>query len=335
LNFEGLLSEVERITKTVNSHLTTYISAYFRTNRGLCRKVEYALSERGLRIRPFLVWMGYQIGEGNFRNIPPIAVAIEFMQIATLVIDDILDESEIRNGKQTVVRKWGVKTAILVGELLKSISSQIFLRAIKESNRFQRTSEALQLFENTYSQICIGQYLDLKYEKERIISEAQYFDMIEKTTARFIQAPIEIGALLSGAPREIVKRLSNYGLFLGYAYQIRDDIIDIIGEEKYTGKPFAGDIKQKKKRLPLIFVLTRAPELYKKRMKSFLAKETLDKKDLNEISQILLESGAVDYSIEMTKDFSKRAIGEIDKLKNKQVSGLLTDLAHLVSTFDN
>ena len=104
----------------------------------------------------------------------------------------------------------------------------------------------MNLFENVYKNISIGQYLDLSYENKKIITEAEYMNMIKNTTALFIQSSIKLGAMLSGTSKEIQNSLSAYGLSLGYAYQIRDDVIDIIGEEKYVGKPIGGDIKEGK-----------------------------------------------------------------------------------------
>ena len=242
-----LLREIQDTTTLINPILSRLIVNALPCQSNLHAKIRYALTEKGLRVRPFLVRMGYEMGGGHYRDILPIGAALELMQIATLVIDDILDESYLRNGRESIFAKWGIKKGILVGELLKTLSTVSLIHYININKKFRRKNNALMIFENAYKDICVGQYLDLLYEEKNIITEEDYLSMIEKTTASFIRASIVIGATLSCTSKNTIKSLSNYGLHLGIAYQIRDDIIDIIGESACTGKPFAGDIRRKKK----------------------------------------------------------------------------------------
>ena len=255
------------------------------------------------------------------------------MQIATLVIDDILDESEIRNGRDSVYKKWGIKNSILVGELLKSSSTIILLQSIHKNKKFKNTYDVLNLFENVYKNISIGQYLDLSYENKKIITEAEYMNMIKNTTALFIQSSIKLGAMLSGTSKEIQNSLSAYGLSLGYAYQIRDDVIDIIGEEKYVGKPIGGDIKRRKKRLPFIHAFSNASKSIKERLNTLYKINKMTDGEVKEIIELLNKCGSVEYSIKKVKYFCKKATNNIKAFKNRKVRILLSELSELVSSF--
>lgn len=330
-----LLKEIGKTSALVEPLMLKYASNYFSNKEGLYDKITYTFSEMGLRIRPFLLRMGYEAGGGNFNEILPSAVAVEFMQLATLVIDDVLDDSQMRNGRSSVNNKWGIKNAILIGEILKSLSIITLVRSIQENKRIKNLYDVIKVFENTYKDICIGQYLDLHYEKEKIISESEYFKMIEKTTALFIQSSIKIGAMVSNASEDIVNTLGSYGLSLGYAYQIRDDVIDIIGEEKLTGKPFGGDIKRRKKRLPIIHAFSHGSNSIRKRLRVFYEKEIIDDKDLMEIIEILNECGSIEYSINKTNQFCKEAVNKIRKIENSKVKNLLIELAELIAAFEN
>lgn len=335
IEYSILLKEIENTTSLINPFLIKLIPEHLDDYKDLKKKIDYGLKDIGLRLRPFLLRMGYEAGGGNFKDISSIATAIELMQISTLIIDDILDESTKRNGRDSIYKKWGTKNAILIGEILKSLSSKIFIQSIQESKKLKNTLKALELFENTYKSICVGQYLDLNYEQKNIIKESEYLDTIKNTTALFIQAPITIGALLSGASEKTIDSLSSYGLSLGYAYQIRDDVIDLLGEEKYTGKPFAGDIKRKKKRLPVVHAFSRAPQSIKERLHAIYRKNKISDSDAREVVKLLYETGSIEYSKRKTRQFCEEAKKSLKGVKNTRIRNLLFDLADLVSSFQD
>jgi len=330
-----LLEEIDEVTKLIEPLLWKYAFNYYGNCAGLYDKISYTLPDVGIRIRPFLVRMGYEAGGGNFEEILPIAAAIELMQISTLVIDDILDEAETRNRRETVAKKWGKEIALLVGNMLYLLSERTLTDALFTENiDLERAKKVENIFRNTYEEIHIGQYLDLVYENEENISKPEYLDMIKKTTALFIQTPIRIGAILSNCPAEIVNPLHAYGLSLGYAYQIRDDVIDIIGKEEFTGKPFAGDIKRRKKRLPVIHAFLNGSKSTQERLRTLFEEYPMSDRGVKEVVKIVYDGGSVDYSINMVRQFCNQAVEEISELEDSRIKNLLTVLAELVGTFD-
>jgi len=329
----SLFDKINETTALVEPLMLKYLFDYFTDDEGLCEKIKYTFTEIGIRIRPFLLRIGYEIGGGNFEKVIPLAVALEFIHLSTLVIDDILDKSEKRNKADSVFKKWGINDAILIGENLKSLSSIILLEDFSKNEKFNKGYDVLKLFEDTYRNIYIGQYLDLAYEGKKIIDESKYLNVIEKTTAKLIQSSIIIGAMLSDVSQSTIRILSSYGINLGYAYQIRDDIIDIIGDEKYTGKPFAQDIRTRKNRLPIIHAYSHAPHSIRKKLDTLYEKDSIDNQDLEYIIKIIFEYHSIEYSISKTINYCRKAIDQLKGVKNSKVKQLLYELAKVVASF--
>lgn len=333
MKFDALLQELDKTSQPVEPLLFKYASDYLGCVESLRNEVSYSFFEIGKRARPFLLRTGFEIGGGEFKTILPIAAAIELMQAATLVIDDILDEAKIRNARPSIQEKYGVKKAILIGELLKSLAMTVFINHVQENKQLKNLKEPIKIFEDTYREICVGQYLDLNYECKEMITEDEYYDMVKKTTASFIQAPLVIGAMFAGTPKRVIELLKSYGLALGYAYQIRDDVTDVIGEEEFTGKPFAIDIKQRKKRLPVIHVLSNGSASMQRKLREHFSKDIITEKVIQEIVDLLYECGSIDYSIKQVRRFSDNAIEVLSPLKDSNSKAYLIDLAELIATF--
>lgn len=333
-NFERILKELDNTGKIVQRSMQKYVASSFQNTIPLEKVLQYSLTDIGKRIRPFLVRMGYEIGGGNFREVLPIASAVELMQLCTLVIDDILDRSPKRNKKDSVFIKWGDGVAILNGEILKSLAVLLSIETLRKNKKVHILYDIVGIFENTYLSICRGQFMDLSYERRNLITEAEYFEMIKKTTAIFVQNSIRIGAVLSEVQKTLINCLCLYGLKLGLAYQIRDDILDVIGDEQSTGKFTGGDIVRGKKRLPIIYahkLLSMGGRKYLKRM---LRGECVRESEVNRVKKLLHECGAIDLCILKVRDFCEEAVAHISKMQNCKQKNLLIELASLISFFD-
>lgn len=332
--FQELRLELEKTSKLIEPLLFDYLFSEVSFIESLYEKISSSFLEIGERIRPFLMRLAYEIRNDKFLNILPIAAAVELMNISTIIIDDILDHSHLRNARPSMYRRYGVENSILFSEVLKSIASSIIINYFQDERNNRNKEKVIKLFEETYREICIGQYLDLLYEQKDDITEYKYLKMIGKTTASFIKSSLEIGALLSNTSEEIIKKLRLYGVHLGYAYQIRDDIIDIIGEEEFTGKPFALDIKCHKKRLPIIHAFLNGSKSQKAKLKQLYNKEYIDDSSLSTIIHLLYETGSIHYSINLTKKFSDKAIKNLNGLQNSNSKKYLIQIAELVACFN-
>lgn len=295
-----------------------------------------AVEEIGVRVRGALVLWGCQLGGGSPENVLPVAVAVELIQHSTLVTDDILDNSLLRNSKPSIYGAHGTNIALLVGEILKSTGTSCLLSFLKENDSLPNRWLASELFEETYKDVCVGQILDLKYEGHFELGEDDYLKMIELTTARFIRTPLLLGAMLAGIDDATFQHLSAFGLKLGLAYQIRDDVLDIIAESDLSGKPEALDVANKRFRLPLMIVLKKE-ESDSQGIRTMLFKdEKLSADDLNYIKKYLESSGATEESIAYVKRFCKEANDELEPLDLPATpKAMLIELSNLVATFDD
>ena len=280
--------------------------------------VKYCLPDVGLRFRPFMLRISYGAGKGSFDNIIEIAAGIELVQISTLVIDDVLDNSSLRNGELSVCKKWGMKQAITLGTIMSSTGLNLVAEGLVRNHVLKNRLDVLQLLEQTHSEIYVGQFIDLEFEGNIDMSEQQYIEMISKTTACFIQAPLVAGAMLWDAPPVLISQLKRIGYNLGMAYQIRDDVIDLLGDTELTGKPKAIDVYDRKMRLPMIQALRCIDSVSRSRLLELLeSKENLTTKEVEEVLDLFKQAGSIKYSINKTKEYCLKADELVDTLDSE------------------
>lgn len=205
--------------------------------------LRYMLELGGKRLRPKLCLMTYSLFRDGFsEEILEPAAALEIFHSFTLIHDDIMDKSRLRRGKPTVWTKWGEDTAILSGDVMCIDSYKRIAKAPKEV-----LHEALELFSKTASQVCDGQQYDMDFEMKAEISMDEYVNMIGLKTGVLLACSAKLGALIGGASSDDCENLYNYGYYLGLAFQVADDYLDVYGDERVFGKPIGGDIVNNKK----------------------------------------------------------------------------------------
>jgi len=202
----------------------------------------YVLESGGKRIRSILLALSCEAVGGNLRASLDAGVAIETFHNFTLVHDDIMDNSHLRRGQPTVHARWNVNTALLVGDVLLSQAYESLLRTPSPDPIALALlmTEALRV-------VCEGQALDMEFEQRTEVTSADYFRMIEKKTGRLISVSTELGAVIGGGTPKQVRALRTFGHHLGKAFQLQDDLLDVIATEKVLGKPVGGDIAEGKK----------------------------------------------------------------------------------------
>jgi len=303
----------------VERFLREYCSSVLQRQQVLVRACEGSLDDIGLRVRPFLLRISCQEGETVFDKLIPVAAGVEMIQLSTLVIDDILDESPLRNNKPSIVAKEGTKASLSIGTIMSSLGFRLIAEGLEKNHSLKNNIAVIQLFSQTHADIYVGQFLDLCFEGDIAVSEDQYFDMISRTTACFIQAPLVAGAMLWDACPEIIKTLEKAGLSLGMAYQIRDDVIDVIGDSECTGKPIGGDLRRRKMRLPLIQALRELSGKKRQKLADILGATSLSDGALSEVLDLIKESGSIDYCISKTQEYCERATATINNLSEDLV----------------
>lgn len=210
--------------------------------RELYQPVTYSLRNGGKRMRPLMTLLGCEMFGGNPEQALPAAVGLEMLHNFTLMHDDIMDKAPIRRGQPSVPAKWSENAAILSGDVMFALSCQ---QMLKVPDRLLRP--VLAIFNKTIIEICEGQQYDMNFESMDNVSEALYLNMIRLKTAVLPAACLKTGALIAGAPENEVQNLSLFGEFIGLAFQMKDDWLDVFGDEKVFGKKTGGDIISNKK----------------------------------------------------------------------------------------
>ena len=232
-----------------------YIShlAYGKQPEGLYEPIQYAMSLGGKRIRPVLMMMAYNLYRDDVDSILSQAAGIETYHNYTLMHDDLMDNADLRRGKPTVHKKWNRDTAILSGDTMLLIAYKLLTSA---GGRY--VPAVMRTFTQTAMEVSEGQQYDMDYEKRMDVYEHEYLEMIRLKTSVLLAASLKIGALLAEAPADDTQFLYDFGINLGIAFQLRDDILDVYGDPAVFGKKIGGDILCNKKTYLLIQALRRA-----------------------------------------------------------------------------
>lgn len=234
------LQEVEKLFAEEN---------FLGTPRELYEPIEYTLRLGGKRIRPTLLLAANALFGGNADAARGAALGIETFHNFTLLHDDLMDRSPLRRGQPTVYQKWDENTAVLSGDTMFALAWRYMLR-----HDSPRLREALQCFNETAIEVCEGQQKDMNFERLPLdgVTLGDYMDMIRQKTAVLLAGALKIGALLAEAPEAEVARLYDYGIHLGLAFQLQDDLLDGYGDTAVFGKKTGQDIRDNKKTyLPL------------------------------------------------------------------------------------
>lgn len=237
----------------INIHISEL--QFTRTPQGLYAPIEYVLSMGGKRIRPVLMLMAYNLYKDDIAQIYNPAIGIEVYHNYTLLHDDLMDRADMRRGKKAVHKVWDDNTAILSGDAMLVLAYQYMTASPVECLK-----EVMELFSLTALEICEGQQLDMEFEQRSKVAEEEYIEMIRLKTAVLLAASLKIGAILGGASPKDADSLYDFGLQIGIAFQLQDDLLDVYGDPVVFGKNIGGDILCNKKTYMLIKALDRSDD---------------------------------------------------------------------------
>lgn len=241
LNFDFILGIINDEIKKIK---------YPYTPPSLFDPITYTLSIGGKRIRPALALMSYNLYKDNITAALPVAVGIELFHNFTLLHDDLMDKADVRRGKPTVHIKWNDNTAVLSGDAM-------LIEAYKWIGKTGQTylPHILCVFSEMATQICCGQQLDMEFEQRMDVTLSEYMEMIRLKTAVLLGCALKSGAILADAPECDIENLYNFGINIGLAFQLKDDLLDVYGDPNTFGKKIGGDILCNKKTFLLISAL--------------------------------------------------------------------------------
>lgn len=274
--------------------------------------IDYTLRLGGKRIRPTLLLAANSLFGGDPSQVRGAILGIETFHNFTLLHDDLMDRSPLRRGQPTVYTKWDENTAILSGDTMFALAWRYFLR-----QPTPRLQEILQCFNETAIEVCEGQQYDMNFERQADITLEQYMMMIRKKTAVLLAGALKIGALYADAPLDDTGRLYKFGIHLGLAFQLQDDLLDGYGDTAVFGKLTGQDIRDNKKTyLPLRALQICTAGQAEKLRSLFKAKDVPDEEE--KVHQVMAIYDAIDLRSEVEKaiaaefEEATRALDSID-----------------------
>ena len=277
----------------------------------LYEPIEYILSLGGKRMRPLLTLLAYCIKKDDWENILKPAIAVEVFHNFTLLHDDIMDKAPLRRGKPTVHSKWNDNVAILSGDTMMIQAYELLLEAKTDD-----LSYILKLFNRCAVEVCEGQQLDMNFESESSIEELDYINMIMLKTAVLLGFSLELGGLLGGMSHEEASKLRNFGIHMGIGFQLKDDLLDVYGDQKKFGKQVGGDIIANKKTFLLIKALELANNDQKIALTQLIEKENFDPQEKVETVKGIYDAiGIKELTEEKMNQFFDKAFNSLDQLE--------------------
>ena len=279
--------------------------------RNLYEPVKYLLDSGGKRLRPLITLFVSDLFTGNISNALPASAALEIFHNFTLAHDDIMDNSLMRRGKKTINSKWDDNTGILSGDVMLIISYEILNKY--DDSKYLLLSKQLT---ETSRLVCEGQQNDMDFSREKIISEDDYFKMIENKTAVLIGCSFMFGAIVSELNSNEINALYEVGKNLGLAFQLEDDLLDCFGDESKFGKKIGGDIIQKKKTLLFIHTVSKLDNDKRLEFENiFFSDNTDESVKISLIKKYYKDSGAVNYLNKKVKEYSEHAKKIINQMQ--------------------
>ena len=266
--------------------------------------------ETGKRIRPMLCLLACEAVGGDPATALPAAAAVEILHNFSLIHDDIEDGDKTRRHRPTVWKRWGVPQAINAGDGMFALAFTSLLNSSGWGVADRAVLAALTRFAACCAALTEGQHLDLRFEQQQSVAVADYLRMIEGKTASLVAASLSIGALLGGATRECDNALYRFGLHIGLAFQIRDDILGIWGDPALTGKAAGNDILRRKKSLPLLYALEDqgVGQTLTERMG-----KSMHKNDLPEILALLAAANARSFAEEEVRTHHQQGLAALQE----------------------
>lgn len=275
----------------------------------LDKVTRFIVTTKGKQMRPMFVFLCAKligtVNEKTFRG----ASMIELIHTATLVHDDVVDESFKRRNFFSINALWKNKIAVLVGDYL--LSKSVLL------STDHKDYDLLSVISRTIREMSEGELLQLEKARKLDITEEVYYEIIRQKTATLIAACCEIGVLSNGADEELAKKMMNFGTFTGMAFQIKDDLFDYL-TSNVIGKPVGIDIKEQKLTLPLIYTLRTASETDRKYYFNTIKRYNNDQKRVKELIDFVKKSGGLDYAVSVMREYQQKAKNILDEFPDSE-----------------
>ena len=279
---------------------------------------KYMIRNRGKNIRPILTILSARLCGEPTLNSYRAAAMMELLHIATLIHDDVVDDATMRRGKPSINQVWKNKISVLMGDFIlsKALINMVGIRDF----------DALEKISNTAEKLSAGEILQIEKSITKSMTEDVYFDMIGQKTASLIATSCELGAITTSKTQIDRKATSDFGENLGIAFQIKDDLFDLLGKESDTGKNSGGDVKKNMITLPLIYSRSQMSKTENREMNKLLGMKKKSRKVMSDIRGLIDETGGFQYARKKLDEFSNNALDAISFYPESPVKQSLSDL---------
>lgn len=302
------MNTLQEILTIVNASLAQV--SWSKAPQGLYDPVEYTLSLGGKRIRPALTLMACDLFNDDLEPAIKPALGLEIFHNFTLLHDDIMDKADIRRGKPTVHKKWNENTAILSGDVMQIAAYQLI-----SETPLHNLKQVLDIFSNTAIEVCEGQQYDMEFESRETVLPDEYLEMIRLKTAVLLGCALYTGAVIGGAGESDAGNLYEFGINLGLAFQLKDDLLDVYGDEASFGKKVGGDILCNKKTYLLIQAKKLAEGDVKSTLIAWLSHPNPDpEKKIRSVTSIYNQLGVKKICEDTMSIYYEKAIAFLEKV---------------------
>jgi octaprenyl-diphosphate synthase len=324
MKLDPILSPVQKDLSAFEDKLKDSLNS----DSPLISEVAYHLSSlKGKRLRPALVFLSFGLS-GNSKHdssadssAMSVALAIELIHNATLLHDDVIDQSQVRRGQVSVNHRWSNLVSVLMGDFLLANAFKLLVKT--------GSPDLLSSISKATEQVSIGEMNQIQESHNYELDEETYLRIIAEKTASLFDASCEAGAIVAEADQKSREQLKSYGQNLGMAFQITDDLLDWVGQTEKTGKGLGSDLKEGKITLPLIHTLKESDASSRKTILRLLEND-FNQEDFNQLLSLIKGNGGVEYSCHKAESFGEKALGQLSDLKDSEHKQALENLVDFV-----
>ncbi len=269
----------------------------------------------GKRLRPSLCLLACEAAGGDWRGALPAAAAIEFVHNFSLIHDDVQDRDTERHHRPTVWSVWGDAQAINAGDALLALARLQVLSLGRAGLPSETVVEAARVLDERTFEMVAGQTLDVAFEERLDIDVPAYLDMVEKKSGALFDCSLHLGGLIGGCDSLVAQKFGRIGRKLGTAFQVRDDILGVWGDESKTGKPLGNDVRRRKKSLPVVYALNEGPSYMRDQLRALYTHPAFSEDDVAYVLSCLDAVRARDYCVLVATERKDSALAEVDQLQ--------------------
>jgi octaprenyl-diphosphate synthase len=316
---QPIKKDLERVEKKIAQSLKT-------ENLFIQQMVDYLSHSTGKRVRPALAILSAKYCDGLTENTISLGAALEMLHVATLIHDDIIDNSAVRRKQKTLNFKWGNEISVLMGDYVFASSFYLMAKDLPK--------EVVSSLADTTNVICHGEISETFNRFNVDLTEEQYLEVIKEKTAVLFAASCQTGAMLAGGDAKTVESLYRFGLGIGMAFQVIDDTLDFVGKQTKVGKPVMSDLREGKLTLPVLYCLSTSTKQENKKLKAVILRKVKTAADLKFLNQQLKKYNAIDRSIQRARQFVDDAKGALGHLNGNGVKSELIQFADFLINRD-